>query len=138
MPPENARKGGIPPVKKIIAAFLAILLLLLSLSCFAQESEEFRFVTVQEWLDAKGECGNCLLLLKIQEVLNPVLARCADETGAVNLYSGGKDSILLEFGNEERILNGYWMVIANPRYNLYEDTVEMADWTLLRLMPGIE
>ena len=125
-------------MKKIIAAFLAILLLLLSLSCFAQESEEFRFVTVQEWLDAKGECGNCLLLLKIQEVLNPVLARCADETGAVNLYSGGKDSILLEFGNEERILNGYWMVIANPRYNLYEDTVEMVDWTLLRLMPGIE
>ena len=125
-------------MKKIFALALSVVLILVSLSCIAQAEEFPRFVTIQEWLDAKGECGNCLLLLKIQEVLNPVLARCADETWAVNLYSGGKDSILLEFGNEERILNGYWMVIANPRYNLYEDTVEMADWTLLRLMPGIE
>jgi hypothetical protein len=55
-----------------------------------------------------------------------------------NLFSGGEDSIILEFGNEERILNGYWMVIANPRYNFYEGMIEMADWTLLRLVPGIE
>jgi len=125
-------------MKKSAAAFLAILLVLVSLSCFAQGEEEFRFITVQEWLDARGECGNCLLLLKIREVLNPVLAVGADETGAVNLYSGGEDGIILEFGNEEGILNGYWMVIANPRYNEFEGTVEMADWTLLRLVPGIE
>ena len=65
-----------------------------------------------------------------------MLAVGADETGTVNLYSGGKDSIILEFGNEEKILNGYWMVIANPRYNKFEGTIEMADWTLLRLVPG--
>ena len=70
--------------------------------------------------------------------MNPVLAVGVDETGTVNLFSGGEDSIILEFGNEERILNGYWMVIANPRYNFYEGTIEMADWTLLRLVPGIE
>lgn len=125
-------------MRKILAAALAVMLVLISFSCFAQAEEEMKFVTIQEWLDAKGECGSCMLLLKIKEVLNPVLALCADETGEVNLYSGGESSIILEFGSEERILNGYWMVIANPRYNEYEGTVEMADWTLLRLMPGIE
>lgn len=123
-------------MKKTVTVFLAILLILISLFSGAPAGEEFRFVTIQEWLDARGECGSCLLLLKIQEVLNPVLAVGADETGTVNLYSGGKDSIILEFGNEEKILNGYWMVIANPRYNKFEGTIEMADWTLLRLVPG--
>ncbi len=125
-------------MKKAIPVFLAALLIFVSISCCALGEEEPKFVTIQEWLEAKGECGSCLLLLKIQEVLNPVLAVGADETGTVNLYSGGENSIILEFGNEERILNGYWMVIANPRYNLYEGTIEMADWTLLRLVPGIE
>ena len=125
-------------MKKTITLVLAALLILVSIFCCALGEEEPKFVTIQEWLEAKGECGSCLLLLKIQEVLNPVLAVGADETGTVNLFSGGEDNIILEFGNEERILNGYWMVIANPRYNFYEGTIEMADWTLLRLVPGIE
>ncbi|MBR6186283.1 MAG: hypothetical protein IKQ41_08490 [Clostridia bacterium] len=125
-------------MKRSLAALVALLLVLASFPCFSQAEEEIRFITVQEWLDAKGECGKCLLLLKIKEVLNPVLAVGADETGEVNLYSGGETSIILEFGNEERILTGYWIVIANPRYNEFEGTVEMADWTLLRLMPGME
>ena len=79
-----------------------------------------------------------MLLLKIQEVLNPVVAIGADETGTINLYSGGEDSIIIEFGNEERMLTGYWIVIANPKYNVFEGTIEMANWSLLRLMPGIE
>lgn len=125
-------------MKKTITLFLAALLILVCIFCCALGEEEPKFVTIQEWLEAKGECGSCLLLLKIQEVLNPVLAVGVDETGTVNLFSGGEDNIILEFGNEERILNGYWMVIANPRYNFYEGTIEMADWTLLRLVPGIE
>ena len=47
-------------------------------------------------------------------------------------------SIIIEFGNEERMLTGYWIVIANPKYNVFEGTIEMANWSLLRLMPGIE
>lgn len=125
-------------MKKTLALMLLCVLLLALFSCFAQGEEEIRFITVQEWLEKKGECGNCMLLLKIKEVLNPVVAVGADETGTVNLYSGGENSIILEFGNEERILNGYWMVIANPRYNEYQGTIEMADWTLLRLVPGME
>ncbi len=124
-------------MKKTVALIVSIVLALVSFSCAAL-GEEAQFVTVQEWLDAKGECGDCMLLLKIQEVLNPVLAVGVDETGSINLYSGGENSIILEFGNEERMLTGYWIVIGNPRYNEYEGTIEMADWTLLRMIPNLE
>ena len=124
-------------MKKTATLFFTVVLMIVVLLCPAL-SEEVRFVTVQEWLDAKGECGDCMLLLKIQEVLNPVVAIGADETGTINLYSGGETSIIIEFGNEERMLTGYWIVIANPKYNVFEGTIEMANWSLLRLMPGIE
>ena len=124
-------------MKKTAVLFFTVVLMIVVLLCPAL-SEEVRFVTVQEWLDAKGECGDCMLLLKIQEVLNPVVAIGADETGTINLYSGGETSIIIEFGNEERMLTGYWIVIANPKYNVFEGTIEMANWSLLRLMPGIE
>ena len=124
-------------MKKTAALFFTVVLMIVVLLCPAL-SEEVRFVTVQEWLDAKGECGDCMLLLKIQEVLNPVVAIGADETGTINLYSGGETSIIIEFGNEERMLTGYWIVIANTKYNVFEGTIEMANWSLLRLMPGIE
>ena len=124
-------------MKKTAALFFTVVLMIVVLLCPAL-SEEVRFVTVQEWLDAKGECGDCMLLLKIQEVLNPVVAIGADETGTINLYSGGETSIIIEFGNEERMLTGYWIVIANPKYNVFEGTIEMANWSLLRLIPEIE
>ena len=124
-------------MKKAVTIFIVLTFALISISCAASE-DQAKFVTIQEWLDAKGECGDCMVLLKIQEVLNPVLAVGADETGTVNLYSGGPDSIIIEFGNEERMLTGYWMVIAHPRYNEFEGTIEMADWDLLRLVPDIE
>lgn len=123
-------------MKRIIALLAVAALLLVPFACTAVE-EGPRFVTIQEWLDAKGDCGDCMLLLKIRQVLNPVLAVGADETGEVNLYSGGEFDLILVFGDEEGTLDGYWMVIANPRYNLYEDTVEMADWTVLRLIPDL-
>ena len=123
---------------KKTAAFLSTVVLMIVVLLCPALSEEVRFVTVQEWLDAKGECGDCMLLLKIQEVLNPVVAIGADETGTINLYSGGETSIIIEFGNEERMRTGYWIVIANPKYNVFEGTIEMANWSLLRLMPGIE
>ena len=124
-------------MKKTVAWITLLALLLVPFSCFAAE-EGPRFVTVQEWLDAKGECGDCMLLLKIREVLNPVVAVGEDETGTVALYSGGENDLILVFGDEEGVLTGYWIVIANPRYNLYEGTVEMADWTVLRLIPELD
>ena len=122
-------------MKKTIALALSIVLVLASLSCLAQAEEGPKFVTIQEWLDAKGECGNCMLLLKITQIHNPVLAVGADETGSINLFSGtGEDTMIINFMSDECPPEGAILVIANPRYNVFEGTVEMADWTLLRIM----
>ena len=123
-------------MKKITALALACLLLFLSAVSLAEEGA--RFVTVREWLDAKGECGNCMLLLKIRRVLNPVVAVAADETGEVNLFSGSEKAA----DNGGMIINfmdgtsyeGAALVIANPRYNEFEGNVELADWDVLRLV----
>ena len=112
-----------------IAAAAIILVFLIS----AALGEEAKFITIREWLDAKGQCGDCMLLLKIKEVVNPVLAIGEDETGTVNLYSGGENGVIIEFANNNGSLTDFWMVIGNPRYNEYEGTIEMADWFLLRL-----
>ena len=127
-------------MKKTVVLALSIVLVLVSLSCIAQAEEEPKFVTIQDWLDAKGDCGNCMLLLKIKQVLNPVLALAVDETGEVNLYSGGnEESSFMEFwSDEDGVFENYYLVIANPKYNPYEGTIEMAEWTLLRLFPAIE
>ena len=122
-------------MKKAVALTLSIVLVLVSFSCIAQAEEAPKFVTIQEWLDAKGECGDCMVLLKITHILNPVLAIAADETGTVNLFSGnGEDSMIINFMSDECPPEGAIMVIANPRFNEFEDTIEMADWTLLRIM----
>ena len=119
-------------VKKNIAAILAIVLIFFFFCALADSP---RFVTINEWLDAKGECGECMLLLKITQILNPVLAVAEDDSGSINLFSGnGEDSMIINFMSDECPQEGAILVIANPRYNEYEGTVEMADWTVLRIM----
>lgn len=122
-------------MKKTIALALSIVLVLISLSCIAQDEEGPKFVTIQEWLDAKGDCGDCMLLLKVTQILNPVLAVAADDTGTINLFSGnGEDSMIINFMSDECPQEGAILVIANPRYNEFEGAVEMADWIVLRIM----
>ena len=127
-------------MKKTIALAISIVLVLVSLLCVAQAEESPRFVTVQEWLDAKGECGDCMLVLKIMQELNPVVALAADETGTVNLFSGANEesSFVLFMGDETGSKAGYVLVIANPKYNPFEGNIEMAEWTLLRILPVLE
>lgn len=122
-------------MKKGIIALALSVVLLASFSYAAQAEGGPRFVTVQEWLDAGGECGDCMLLLKITRILNPVLAAAADDTGTVSLFSGnGEDSMIINFMSDDCPGEGAILVIANPRFNEFEGTVEMADWTLLRIM----
>ena len=122
-------------MKKAVPWMLAIVLVLASLSGLAQAEESPRFVTIREWLDAKGECGDCMLLVKVIQILNPVLAVAADDTGAVNLFSGnGEDSMIINFMSDDCPREGAILVIANPRYNEFEGSIEMADWSLLRVM----
>ncbi len=127
-------------MKKTIALALSTVLILVSLSCVVQAEEGPRFVTIQEWLDAKGECGDCMLVLKVVQEVNPTVALVADETGTVNLFSGiNEESSFIEFMSQESGPKvGYILVIANPKYNEYEGNIEMAAWTLLRMLPVIE
>lgn len=122
-------------MKKTIALALSIVLILVSLAYTSQAEENPRFVTIQEWLEAEGKCGDCMLLLKITQILNPVLAIAADDTGTINLFSGnGEDSMIINFMSDECPPEGAILVIANPRFNEFEGSVEMADWTVLRIM----
>ena len=122
-------------MKKALTLVLSIVLVLVSLSCAAQAEESSSFVTIQEWLEAKGDCGDCMLLLKVTRILNPVLAVAEDDTGAINLFSGnGEDSMIINFMSDECPQEGAILVIANPRYNEFEGSIEMADWSLLRVM----
>ena len=122
-------------MKKTIALALSIVLVLVSLSCFAQAEKRPAFITIRDWLDAGGECGDCMLLLKVIRILNPVLAVTADDTGSINLFSGnGEDSMIINFMSDECPQEGAILVIANPKYNEFEGTVEMAEWTVLRVM----
>ena len=127
-------------MKKTIALTLSMVLILVSLSCVVQAEESPRFVTIQEWLDAKGECGDCMLVLKVVQEVNPTVALVADETGTANLFSGiNEESSFIEFMSQESGPKvGYVLVIANPKYNEYEGNIEMAAWTLLRMLPVIE
>ena len=122
-------------MKKIIALLLVCVLISLTAVSLGDAA---KFVTVQEWMDAKGECGDCMLLLRISAIINPVLAVAEDETGTVNLFSGsGEDSMIINFmGGDDAPRTGDLLVIGNPRYNEFEGAVEMADWTLLRFMRG--
>ena len=127
-------------MKKTIALALAVVIVLASLSCIAQAEEGPRFVTIREWMDAKGECGDCMLVLKVVQELNPTVALVADETGTASLFSGtNEESSFIEFMSEESGPKvGYILVIANPKYNMFEGNIEMASWTLLRVFPVIE
>ena len=127
-------------MKKTIALALSIVLVLASLSCIAQAEEGPKFVTIQEWLDAKGECGDCMLVVKIMQELNPTVVLVADETATANLFSGiNEESSFIEFMKEDsKAKVGYILVIANPKYNEFEGNIEMANWTLLRILPVIE
>jgi hypothetical protein len=129
-------KGRADNMKKTIALIITIVLLA---ACASALADGPRFVTVNEWLDTKGECGDCYLVVQVQAVLNPVLAVVADETGSVNLYSGGETDLLFDFSDhEDAAYYRRWIfVISNPEYNEFEGVPELKNWTLERFMPSI-
>ena len=65
-----------------------------------------------------------------------MLAIAEDETGTVNLFSGsGEDEMIVNFMGDEGLTEGSMLVIANPKWNEYEGAIEMAGWSVIRLMP---
>ena len=115
-------------MKKLISLILAALLVFTITIAVAEEIPTI--VTVNEWLETKGETTG-LVIVQVQEVINPVLALVADETGYVNLFGVTVNGEMTDFVTSG-ITAGDILVLWNPRYNEFEGTVEMADAILLR------
>ena len=123
-------------MKRIIALLVTVVLLA---ACASALADGRKFVTINEWLDAKGECGDCALVVQVREVLGPVLAVVEDETGSVNLFTGAEEDLLFNFAdhNDAEYYRHWIFVISNPEYNVFDGTVELKNWTLERFMPCI-
>ena len=125
-------------MKRRIAALAMAVCMILSITAVSG-AEGTKFVTIQEWIDAGGDCGDCMLLLKVKTILMPVLAIAEDETGTIALYSAiGEDDAIVNFMSDEGLAEGSMLVIANPKWIEYEGTTEMMDWTVLRIMPALD
>lgn len=101
--------------------------------CTALGESATNTVTIGDWLEQEGDCGDCLMTVTIREVLNPVLAVAEDETGSVNLFGLNCGGCFFGFG-EGMFQEGDTIVIANPVYNVFEGTVEMADSRLVEVV----
>ena len=123
-------------MKKVVVLILMMALLAVCVSALADEP---RFVTINEWKDTRGECGDCYMVIQIREVFSPVLAVAEDETGSVNLYTGGENDLLFDFSDQQdpEYYRHWIFVISNPQYNVFEGTVELKNWKLERFMPNI-
>ena len=123
-------------VKKLIAWLLVLVCVAAAAAALGEEGP--KFITIREWLDAKGDCGECMLAVRVLQAINPVLAIVQDETGTVNLFSGtGPDTYIINFlGTDDYSnLEDYVLVIKNPKWNEYEGSIEMAAWEVLRMLP---
>lgn len=123
-------------MKKTIAAVLAIVLFFAFAGALADSP---KFVTINEWLDTKGECGDCYMVIQIREVLSPVLAVAQDETGSVNLFTGNDEEQVFDFSDhQDAEYYRHWIfVISNPEYNVFDGIVELKNWKLERFMPAL-
>lgn len=114
---------------------LLALVLVFDLSACAGGASDPEFVSVQAWLDAKGECRPCRVKVTVLEIINPVLALVGDDSGTVNLFG-----VIVNGGFENFAVLGLQagevLVLENPVYNEYDGTVEMANSVLIeRLAP---
>ena len=110
-------------MKRLMAYLLALVLCLTS---FVAAGEDINIVTIEDWLNAKGECGTCAVLAIVEEVVNPMLAIIRDDTASVRLFTTVFD---------EGLRDGDILLLLNPTYNLYEGEIEMAFPQIVRRVP---
>lgn len=87
-------------------------------------------VTVGEWLETQGMCGNCTLTVTIKEIINPVLALVGDDSGTVNLFGLTVNGEFTDFLTLN-LQAGDVLVLENPVYNEYDGSIEMAGSVLV-------
>ena len=77
-------------MKKVIALLVILLALSILAGCGNQSGEPAsneNSISVQEWLDSKGETESSTMTVTVKTIVNPVLAIVEDEFGtSVNLF----------------------------------------------------
>lgn len=109
-------------------AFLAVFSLT---SCGKKSDKLSGNVTIQEWLDKKGEGDDFTVTVKLVELVNPYYARVEDSTGSVLLFGLWEDGEPKAFA-EKGIAVGDTIVVKNPLYNIFEDNIEMIEGVLVK------
>ena len=116
-------------MKKILSAVIICVLLISSVLVLASCTKK---VTIKEWLDNEGACGDDFTVtVKVVTLINPYYALVNDSTGSVLLFGLWEDGEPKAFA-EKDIAEGDTIVLHNPVYNVYEDNVEMIQGTLVK------
>ena len=121
-------------MKKVIALLVILLALSILAGCGNRlggtASNE---ISVQEWLDSKGETESSTMTVTVKTIVNPVLAIVEDEFGtSVNLFGVMVDGEFMEF-EKAGISEGNTIVIRDGKYNEYEGDVEIKEATLVEI-----
>ena len=121
-------------MKKVIALLVILLALSILAGCGNRlggtASNE---ISIQEWLDSKGETESSTMTVTVKTIVNPVLAIVEDEFGtSVNLFGVMVDGEFMEF-EKAGISQGDTIVIRGGKYNEYEGNVEIAEAALVEI-----
>ena len=123
-------------MKKVIALLVILLALSILAGCGNQSGEPAsneNSISVQEWLDSKGETESSTMTVTVKTIVNPVLAIVEDEFGtSVNLFGVMVDGEFMEF-EKAGISQGDTIVIRGGKYNEYEVNVEIKEATLVEI-----
>ena len=116
----------------IVLTFSLAFLAAFSLTSCGKKSDKLSGnVTIQEWLDKKGEGEDFTVTVKLVELVNPYYARVEDSTGSVLLFGLWEDGEPKAFA-EKGIDVGDTIVVKNPLYNIFEDNIEMIEGVLVK------
>ena len=116
----------------IVLTFSLAVLTMFSLTSCGKKSDKLSGnVTIQEWLDKKGEGEDFTVTVKLVELVNPYYARVEDSTGSVLLFGLWEDGEPKAFA-EKGIDVGDTIVVKNPLYNIFEDNIEMIEGVLVK------
>ena len=123
-------------MKKITLLLVLMLALSILAGCGNQSGEPAsneNSISVQEWLDSKGETESSTMTVTVKTIVNPVLAIVEDEFGtSVNLFGVMVDGEFMEF-EKAGISEGNTIVIRDGKYNEYEGNVEIKEATLVEI-----
>lgn len=115
---------------RITLLFTLLVGTLLFTACGSKPSGP-REMTLQQFLDEKPDSGEYTMQVTVVSILNPVLAIVEDEAGTqVNLFGVTVNGEFKNF-EEAQIFVGDTLILANGRYNLFENSIEIADAELI-------